>query len=61
MVERKVVESVRDRLASGARSPLLMPIMEGNTLESDDVAEFLKVRLSHLREMSSPRSRVRLS
>ena len=61
MVERKVVESVRDRLASGVRSPLLMPIMEGNTLESDDVAEFLKGRLSHLREKSSPQLRVRLS
>ena len=42
MVERKIVESVRDKTASGVRSPLLMPIMEGNTLESGDVAEFLK-------------------
>ena len=57
MVERKVIESIRDKLASGVRSPLLMPIMEGNTLESDDVAEFLKGRLSHLCE----KPRVRLS
>ncbi len=61
MVERKVIDSVRDKVASGVRSPLLMPIMEGNTLESDDIAEFLKGRLSRLREMSSPRPRVRLS
>ena len=61
MVERKVVESVRDKAGSGVRSPLLMPIMEGNTLASDDVAEFLKVRLSHLREKSSPQPGVRLS
>ncbi len=31
------------RWCAGVRSPLLMPIMEGNTLESGDVAEFLKV------------------
>ena len=61
MVERKVVDSVRDKVASGVRSPLLMPIMEGNTLESDDIAEFLKVRLSHLREKSTSRLRMRLS
>jgi len=62
MVERKVVDSVRDKVvAAGVRSPLLMPIMEGNKLESGDVAEFLKGRLSHLREMSSPQPRVRLS
>ena len=48
MIERKVVDSVRDKTASGGRSPLLMPIMAGNTLESGDIAEFLKGRLSHL-------------
>ncbi len=61
MVERKVIESVRDKVASGARSPLLMPIMEGNTLESDDVTEFLKGRLSRMQNKSAPRLRVRLS
>ena len=59
MVERKVVDSVRDRTAG--RSPLLMPIMAGNTLESGDIAEFLEGRLSHLQEKSSPRPRMRLS
>jgi hypothetical protein len=38
----------------------LMPIMAGNTLESGDIAEFLKGRLSHLHE-SSPRPQMRLS
>ena len=61
MIERKIVESVRDKTASGGRSQLLMPIMEGNTLESGDVAEFLKGRLSNLREKSSPLPRARLS
>ena len=61
MIERKVVDSVRDKAASGVRSPLLMPIMAGNTLESGDIAEFLKGRLSHLHGMSSPRPRMRLS
>ncbi len=59
MVERKVVESVRDR--AGGRSPLLMPIMEGNTLESDDVDEFLKGRLSLMRKWTSPKAKGRLS
>ena len=61
MVERKVVDSVRDKAASGVRSPLLMPIMAGNTLESGDIAEFLKGRLSHLHEKSSPRPQMTLS
>lgn len=61
MVERKIVETVRDKAGSGVRSPLLMPIMEGNTLESGDVAEFLKGRLSCLREKTSPLARIRLS
>ena len=61
MVERKVLESVREKSAAGGRSPLLMPIMEGNTLATGDVAEFLKGRLSYLREKSSPLPRIRLS
>ena len=61
MVERKVVESVRGKAESGVRSTLLMPIMVGNTLESGDVDEFLKGRLSLLREWNSPRPRTRLS
>ncbi len=61
MIERKVVEGVRDKEVSNGRSPLLMPIVEGNTLESEDVAEFLKGRLAHLCERPSQRSRIRLS
>ncbi len=61
MIERKVVEGVRDKAVSNVRSPLLMPIVEGNTLESDDVAVFLKGRLARLCEKPSQRSRIRLS
>ncbi len=61
MVERKVVEGVRDKSVSNLRSTLLMPIVEGNTLESEDVAEFLKGRLTRLCEKPSRRSRLRLS
>ncbi len=61
MIERKVVEGIRDKAISNGRSPLLMPIVEGNTLESNDVAEFLKGRLAHLSEKSSQPPRVRLS
>ena len=61
MVERRIEVSVREKSSSGIRSPLLMPIIEGNTLGSDDVADFLKCRLSLLLESSSSRSSVRLS
>ncbi len=61
MVERKVVEGVRDKAVSSFRSPLLMPIVEGNRLESDDVTEFLKGRLARLCEKPSQGWRVRLS
>ncbi len=61
MIERKVVECVRDKAVSSVRSSLLMPIVEGNTLESGDVTEFLKGRLAHLREKPSHRPRIRLS
>ncbi len=61
MIERKVVEGVRDKAVTNVRSPLLMPIVEGNTLESDDVVEFLKGRLACLREKPAQRSRIRVS
>ena len=61
MVERKVVDSVRDKVASGEPSTLLLPIMEGNTLENDDIAEFLKGRLSDLHDKCAPWPRIRLS
>jgi hypothetical protein len=35
-----------EKLAAGLRSQLLLPVMEGNTLESEDVAEFLSLRLA---------------
>ncbi len=61
MIERKGVEGVRDKAVSNVRSHLLMPIVEGNTLESDDVTEFLKGRLARLREKPAQQSRIRLS
>ncbi len=58
MIERKVVEGVRDKAVTNVRSPLLMPIVEGNTLESDHVVEFLKGRLARLLEKPAQRSRM---
>jgi hypothetical protein len=45
MTEQNSSESV-ERVVVGCRSQLLLPIMEGNTLESEDVAEFLSLRLA---------------
>ncbi len=45
MTEQHLSEST-ERVATGCRSQLLLPIMEGNTLESEDVAEFLSLRLA---------------
>ncbi len=61
MVERKIEKSVHDTADSSMRSQLLMPIMEGNTLESNDVTEFLKCRLSLLREWTSRQPSIQLS
>jgi hypothetical protein len=61
MVEQSIQVSIRCRAGSSVRSPLLMPVVEGNTLRSDDVAVFLKGRLSLMQERTSPPSSVRLS
>ena len=53
MVEQEIEEQAQDK-DSGTRSPLLMPVMEGNSLQSGDVADFLKSRLSLLRETNKP-------
>jgi hypothetical protein len=45
MVEQSSPESIRHR-PGGERSSLLMPVMEGNTLRSNDVESFLTSRLS---------------
>ncbi len=52
MAERELGKSVSEKSESENRSPLLMPVMEGNSLQSGDVADFLKTRL--LAEASRP-------
>jgi hypothetical protein len=46
MTEQTIVQATGDNAGLGFRSHLLMPVMEGNTLESDDVCSFLAGRLS---------------
>lgn len=46
MAEQHIRQSNSEKADSGSRSQLLMPIMEGNTLERDDVSGFLAGRLS---------------
>jgi hypothetical protein len=60
MVEQSSQESVRYKVG-GERSTLLMPVVEGNTLPSNDVANFLTGRLSLLPEWKSPLPKSRLS
>ena len=61
MVERGTEERSHVKAGSGMRSPLLMPIMEGNTLQRDDVNEFLKCRLSLLRDWNPNLPKEKLS
>jgi hypothetical protein len=46
MTEQTIIQAAGDKAGLGFRSHLLMPVMEGNTLESDDVCSFLAGRLS---------------
>lgn len=50
MAERDFRPRNSEKADSGFRSSLLMPIMEGNTLERDDVSDFLAGRLSAVEE-----------
>jgi hypothetical protein len=43
------------------RSLLLMPVVEGHTLESEDVSSFLGIRLSSSDDEGEPRLEPRLS
>ena len=61
MVERGTEERSHVKTGSGMRSPLLMPIMEGNTLQRDDVNEFLKCRLSLLHDWNLDLPKEKLS
>jgi hypothetical protein len=46
MTEQTITQATGDKAALGFRSHLLTPVVEGNTLESDDVCSFLAGRLS---------------
>jgi hypothetical protein len=61
MVERNTQESIHDKAASSTRSPLLMPIMEGDAPHREEVAELLRSRLSFLREWTSALPSAQLS
>ncbi|MGO9547005.1 MAG: hypothetical protein ACLPPF_19705 [Rhodomicrobium sp.] len=54
MNERDTIQTSSDKGEPGVRSPLLMPVMQGNTLESEDVSSFLAVRLAALAEEIAP-------
>jgi hypothetical protein len=46
MTEQTITQVTVDAANLGFRSHLLKPVVEGNTLESDDVCSFLAGRLS---------------
>ncbi len=46
MTEQTIMQAAFDGAGLGFRSHLLKPVMEGNTLESEDVCSFLAGRLS---------------
>jgi hypothetical protein len=46
MTEQTLAQATIDKAGLGFNSHLLKPVMEGNTLESDDVCSFLAGRLS---------------
>ncbi|MGO8954355.1 MAG: hypothetical protein ACLPWS_04715 [Rhodomicrobium sp.] len=54
MAEQNTSQITGEKVELGARSHLLMPVMEGNTLESEDVSSFLAGRLSAVDEESDP-------
>jgi hypothetical protein len=60
MTERDSRPRSREKADSGFRSSLLMPIMEGNTLEREDVSDFLAGRLSPADDQNPPQN-MRLS
>jgi hypothetical protein len=61
MTERDFRPRNSEKADSGFRSSLLMPIMEGNTLERDDVSDFLAGRLSTVDDRDANPKSVRLS
>ena len=46
MTEQTVPQAAATKAGLGFRSHLLLPVVEGNTLESEDICSFLAGRLS---------------
>ena len=61
MPQQTVTRPAAEIAEMGIRCRLLMPIMEGNTLEDEDISSFLAGRLSSDGEESDPADGKRLS
>jgi hypothetical protein len=61
MTEQEIGQGRRQKTDPESRSLLLMPVVEGHTLESEDVSSFLGIRLSSLDDENEPRPEPRLS
>jgi len=46
MTEQDTIQVTYEMAEADFRSHLLMPVMEGHTLDSDDISSFLAVRLA---------------
>ncbi len=61
MAEPNLTQPAADKAEMGFRCRLLMPVIEGNTLEDEDVSSFLAGRLTVDGEDSDRLARRRLS
>ncbi len=61
MAEQNVAHTAASKAEIGIRCHLLMPVVEGNTLEDEDVSSFLAGRLTVDFEASEPLPRIQLS
>ncbi len=61
MAEENLTHSAAEHAELGIRSQLLMPIIEGHTLESEDVSRFLAGRLPAAKREGDPHPGARLS
>ncbi len=61
MAEQEIVRTGGKNGDYEFRSLLLMPVMEGHTLDSEDVSSFLGVRLSEVDDENEPCQEKRLS
>jgi hypothetical protein len=61
MAEQNFIGIANEKSGPGFRSHLLMPVVEGNTLENEDVADFLSGRLSSDRDTKDNPDTLRLS